>query len=85
VYPNPFNPLTRIEYALAEPGRVVVRVYNLAGRRVATLVDGTVGAGGHTAVWDGATDSGDRAASGVYFIRMEAGGFRGSEKLVLLK
>jgi hypothetical protein len=84
-YPNPFNPLTRIEYALAEPGRVALRVYNLAGRRVATLVDGPVTAGEHIAVWDGRTEGGRRAASGVYFVRMEAPGYEATRTMVLLK
>jgi len=84
-YPNPFNPLTTVEYALAAPGRVIIRVYNLAGRRVATLVDGPVTAGEHTAVWDGTTDRGHRAASGVYLVRMEAGGYCAAAKAVLLK
>jgi hypothetical protein len=83
--PNPFNPVTTIDYGLAVPGHVTLRVYDLAGRLVRTVVDAKRGAGGHTAMWDGRSDAGDRAASGVYFIRMEAPGYRASERLVLLK
>jgi hypothetical protein len=83
--PNPFNPTTTIEYSTAERARVGIRVYDLAGRLVRTLIDAERGPGEHEAVWDGTTDSGDRAASGVYFVRMETGGFRAAEKLVLLK
>jgi hypothetical protein len=85
VRPNPFNPVATVAYSVAERGRVAIRVYNLAGRVVATLVDGEREAGAYDAVWDGTTDDGCRAASGVYFIRMDADGYRAGEKLVLLK
>ena len=84
-FPNPFNPVTTVEYSIGGRGRVVIRVHNLAGRVVATLVDAEREAGEHEAIWDGTTDEGLPASSGVYFIRMEAGGYRASEKLVLLK
>jgi len=87
--PNPFNPCTTIEYSVAVSGRVTVRVYDLAGRVVRTLVDGDVEPGEHKVVWDGTTDAGLRAASGVYFLKMETAGhsdtFRATRKLVLLK
>jgi hypothetical protein len=83
--PNPFNPVTTIAYSVAAPGRVSLKIYDVAGRVVSTLVDGAHEPGEHEIPWGGATDSGDRAASGVYFIRMEAAGFRAVEKLVLLK
>jgi len=87
--PNPFNPATTIAYSLASRSRVTIRVYDVAGRVVTTLVDGEVDAGPHVIVWDGRTDSGERAASGVYFVRMETtgptDGFRATRKLVFLK
>ena len=87
--PNPFNPQTTIEYSVAVSGRVTMRVYDLAGRQVRTLVDRNVAPGEHHAIWDGTTDTGQRAASGVYFVRMEAAGhgdaFHATRKLVLLK
>ncbi|MCK4510975.1 hypothetical protein KAW64_04505, partial [bacterium] len=64
--PNPFNPSATIEYSIAAPGRVTIRVFDAAGRVVRTLVDREVEAGEHGAVWDGTTDTGQRAASGVY-------------------
>lgn len=84
-HPNPFNPITTIGYSTPAGGRLTIRVYDLAGRVVRTLVEGSVGAGEHTAIWDGTTDAGHRAASGVYFIRMEAPGFGASRTMVLLK
>jgi hypothetical protein len=87
--PNPFNPRTTIDYSVAAPGRVTVRVYDLAGRVVRTLVDRDVKSGEHKVVWDGTTDVGQRAASGVYFVKMETAGhtgaFHATRKLVLLK
>ncbi|MFH1689557.1 MAG: FlgD immunoglobulin-like domain containing protein [Candidatus Eisenbacteria bacterium] len=87
--PNPFNSLTTIEYSVAAESRVAIRVYDAAGLIVRTLVDASAGPGEHRAIWDGTTDTGQRAASGVYFIRMEASGehtsYREARKLVLLK
>ncbi len=83
--PNPFNPVTVIQYSVASTGRVRIVVYDLSGRVVRTLVDYTVEPGDYRATWDGTTDNGLRAASGVYFVRMEADGFLASRKAVLLK
>ena len=87
--PNPFNPRTTIEYSVAAPGHVTLRVHDLAGRVVRTLVDCDVEPGEHKVVWDGTTDAGRRAASGVYFAKMEVAGravaFRATRKLILLK
>jgi hypothetical protein len=87
--PNPFNPTTTIDYTVASPSRVMLRVFDVAGRVVRTLVDSHVAAGRRTATWDGTTDSGERAASGVYFVRMAATGsggtFSRSKKVVMLK
>jgi hypothetical protein len=87
--PNPFNPATTIAYSLAGRSRVIIRVYDVAGRVVTTLVDGEVEAGPHAIVWNGTTDSGERAASGVYFVKMEgagdAGVFGKVVKAVMLK
>ena len=84
--PNPFNPKTAIAYSIATDAHVLLRVFDAAGRLVRTLVDSQAEAGPHTVAWDGTTDAGDRAASGVYFVRMEAAGtFREARKVVLLK
>jgi len=87
--PNPFNPATTIAYSLAGRSHVTIRVYDLAGRIVRTLVDWEADPGEHTVVWDGTTDSGERAASGVYFVKMEGSGDAGSfsevRKAVMLK
>ena len=79
-YPNPFNPATTIEFALRREERVRMKIYDIRGALVATLVDGSRPAGMHTVRWNAA----DRAA-GVYFCVLQAGGLRQVRKMVLLK
>ncbi|HEX5133401.1 MAG TPA: T9SS type A sorting domain-containing protein, partial [Candidatus Krumholzibacteria bacterium] len=78
--PNPFNPTTQIRFALPAQSRVLLVVYNVAGQKVATLIDDTAPAGYHTVELD-ATG----LASGVYFYRLDAGSFSQTRKMVLLK
>ncbi|HPF34347.1 MAG TPA: S8 family serine peptidase [Candidatus Krumholzibacteria bacterium] len=78
--PNPFNPSTEIAFTLAQPGRVSLKVFNLKGELVETLVDGQLTAGAHARTFDAR----DRA-SGVYFYRLEAPGFSETRKMVMLK
>ncbi|HEY6572834.1 MAG TPA: FlgD immunoglobulin-like domain containing protein, partial [Candidatus Eisenbacteria bacterium] len=68
--PNPFNPETAIPFSTATRGRVSIRVFDVAGRLVRTLVDRTMPSGDSVARWNGDTDAGARAASGVYFYRI---------------
>lgn len=84
-HPNPFNPATTIRFELPRPGRVVLTIYNVSGQRVRTLVNRDYGPGRYRASWDGVTDGGGRASSGVYFYRLTAGPFSSVRKMVLLK
>ncbi|RJP76345.1 MAG: M6 family metalloprotease domain-containing protein [Candidatus Zixiibacteriota bacterium] len=79
-HPNPFNPETAIGYRLPAPGLITLRVYDTAGRVVTTLVNGWRDAGAHEVTFDGAG-----LASGVYLVRLEAGDFTQTQKIVLLK
>ncbi len=84
--PNPFNPTTTVSFVVAgSPTDVTLAVYDISGRRVATLVDGRVGPGEHKVVWDGTDASGRAVASGVYFARLESGAARDVAKMILLK
>ena len=83
--PNPFNPRTTIRYSLSAPEHVDLRIHDLRGRVVRTLVAAQRPAGWHRAVWDGRDDAGRRVASGVYFYRLAAGPFVESRKMLLLK
>ncbi|UCE24090.1 MAG: T9SS type A sorting domain-containing protein [Candidatus Zixiibacteriota bacterium] len=84
-YPNPFNPTTTIMYSLARKAHVELSIYNLLGQKVTTLVDETMPAGNHSAIWNGADDSGNRVASGVYLYQLRAGDYVESKKMILLK
>jgi flagellar hook assembly protein FlgD len=75
--PNPVQPstlATEIRFELAEPAWIALRLYDVAGRSVRTLVDGTFAAGEHLARWDGRDERGHRVAAGVYFYRLDADG-----------
>jgi hypothetical protein len=85
VTPNPFTGSTMISYTIPAASHATVRIYNVAGRLVRTLVDGAVEAGAHQAAWDGSDNEGRTVARGVYFCRMTAGEFSATEKVVLLK
>lgn len=83
--PNPFNPVTRIAYSLAQPGRVTLRVFDVTGRPVRTLVDGWMETGRYEATWDGRDSRGAEVASGVYFYQIDAPGLVTSKKMVVSK
>ncbi len=84
-YPNPFNPMTRIRYQIAEPGRVVLSIYNLRGQHVITLVDGFQTPGQYELNWDGRDHSGMPVASGVYIYRLFTQSADLSRKLALIR
>ena len=85
-YPNPFNPTTAIRFSLREPGHVAVRIYNVRGQLVTTLVDGVKPAGQiHDVRWNGKNAAGQSVASGVYFYRITASDFVKTKKMVLLR
>ena len=79
-YPNPFNPTTSIRYSIAKASIVSLKIYNILGQEVATLVNQHQTAGDYTTTFDAS-----RYASGVYFYRLNAGGFRQVRKMLLLK
>ena len=86
--PNPFNPSTTISYAIPESSievAVKLSVFNIRGQVVKTLVNESQAPGAYLVGWDGTSDTGQRVASGVYFYRLEAGGFISTRKMVVLK
>ncbi|HEM47160.1 MAG TPA: T9SS type A sorting domain-containing protein, partial [Alphaproteobacteria bacterium] len=84
-YPNPFNPLTTVRFGLRETGMARLGVYDAAGRLVRTLFEGRCPAGVWTVQWDGRDDAGRAVASGMYFCRLQAGAFRDTRKMILLR
>ncbi|MCX5800005.1 MAG: T9SS type A sorting domain-containing protein [Candidatus Eisenbacteria bacterium] len=84
-HPNPFNPVTRIEFGLDEQARVSLRIYDISGKVVRTLVQESMSAGRHNATWNGEDESGMAVASGIYVCRLEAGSKTALRKMVLLR
>ena len=84
-FPTPFNAEVTIPFALAEAGPVRLAVYNLMGQQVRVLADGWVEVGAHRVRWDGRTDAGVEAASGVYWAVLQAGGAVQTAKLALIR
>ena len=79
-YPNPFNPATTIAYEISASAHVDIKIYDILGREVATLVDGVQNPGSYRVTFDAS-----HIASGVYFYRLEAGSFVSVKKMLLLK
>ncbi|NQU06041.1 MAG: T9SS type A sorting domain-containing protein [Calditrichaeota bacterium] len=79
-YPNPFNPVTTISYQLPEPSLVSIRIYDIQGREITTLVDGEVKAGFHRTIWNGT-----EMPSGLYFVRLKASNRIFTQKVMLIK
>ncbi|GBD93021.1 hypothetical protein BMS3Abin05_00600 [bacterium BMS3Abin05] len=85
-YPNPFNPTTRIQFGLPGSSIVTVEIYDILGRKIATLVDGKqYSAGSHALRWNGKNDSGNLVESGTYFYRIITPEFTQTKKMVLMK
>jgi hypothetical protein len=84
-YPNPFNPTTTINFSMTRAGRVEVKVYDLIGHHVATLVSDYLPAGEHKVVWDGRDMQGRPVASGTYLYRLEVNGATLTRQMTLLK
>jgi hypothetical protein len=84
-YPNPFNPNCTVRFEIPKAGRVVIRLYDVSGACVRTLIDEWRDRGVHKEIWDGRGDTGSVLASGVYFCRIAAGDFVASKKIVLLR
>jgi hypothetical protein len=84
-YPNPFNPETVIKFTLPQDMPVTLKVYNILGQVVNTLVDEVLPAGDHSVIWNGKNGQGRDVASGVYFYRIKAGDFESIEKMTLLR
>ena len=84
-YPNPFRSHTRVGYVLSRGGAGELTVFDLQGRRVRSLVRGTLSPGPGAAIWDGRSDAGAAAAAGVYLVRLSAPGVQLSRRIVLTR
>ncbi len=84
-YPNPFNPTTTIEYDVAADAHIVIKIYNILGQEVATLVSDRRSVGRYRTVWNGKNDRGESVSSSVYFYRLQAGSVVKTRKMLLVK
>jgi hypothetical protein len=84
-YPNPMNPTATIRYTVGAPGRVTLRVFDVTGRVIKTLVDESRATGAYAVTWDGTNDRGEKVASGVFLYQFEAPGFKSAKKIVILQ
>jgi len=84
-YPNPFNPITSLQYDLTKDGVVNITIYDMMGRLVKTLVDGSQTAGFKTVQWDATNDRNEPISAGLYLYAMQKGQHRETGKMVLIK
>ena len=84
-YPNPFNPITTLRYDLPEDALVNITIYDMMGRVVKTMVNSQQNAGFKSVRWNATNDAGSPVSAGLYLYMIQAGEFRQTKKMVLLK
>jgi hypothetical protein len=84
-YPNPFNPNTVIRYSIVSPSLVSLKIFDILGREVKTLVNKEQVNGVYEVNWDGDDELGNKVSTGVYFYRLDAGDFVQTKKMMLIK
>jgi flagellar hook assembly protein FlgD len=84
-YPNPFNPITFIKYELEMESPVKITIYDMMGRLIKTLLNGSQTAGYKTIIWNATNDRNEPVSAGLYLYTIEAGHSRETRKMVLLK
>jgi len=84
-YPNPFNPVTTLRYDIPEDGFVNITIYDMMGRVVSNLVSSQQRAGYKSVRWNATNDAGQPVSAGIYLYQIQAGQFRQTKKMVLLK
>jgi len=84
-YPNPFNPTTKLRYDLSKSEYISINIYDHNGKHIKSLVNSIQGAGYRTIVWDATNNLGQPVSAGMYIYTIQAGGFRQTRKMILLK
>jgi hypothetical protein len=84
-FPNPFNPTTTISYSVPTSGPTTVKVYNLKGQEITTLVNNEMTSGNYSVVWNGTDSKGNSVSSGIYFVRVQNSGKAVTSKMLLSK
>jgi len=84
-YPNPFNSATIIKFQLSEDSHVILKIHNILGQEIKTLINEQKPAGIYYATWNGTDNQGKKASSGIYFYQIEAGDYTKVKKLIILQ
>jgi len=84
-FPNPFNPSTTIEYTVPKQSDISIKIYNLLGQEIRTLVNGSKAQGRYSVTWDGKDNAGRAVSTGIYFYRLNAPNFVETRKMVMIK
>lgn len=84
-FPNPFNPTTKIGYTIPQTSFVTLKVYDLLGREIKTLIEGEQLSGQHTVIWNGTNEVNEKVTSSIYFYKLEISGNAKTRKMILLK
>ena len=84
-YPNPFNPITNIKFNLSKFSKVELKVYNILGQEIKTLIEDNMKPGYYKITWDGKNSDGIKVASGIYIYRLKTEKFVKAKKMVLIK
>jgi hypothetical protein len=84
-HPNPFNPETRISFALSSASKTLIHIYNVKGEKIRNLLNEKLNAGHHSVIWNGTDESGRPVASGIYFYKFKTDNFTKTKKMLLLK
>ena len=84
-YPNPFNPETTLQYSIPTDGLVSIKVYDILGNKIKTLIEQWKSAGAHTEMWNGQNDNSQAVSSGVYFYQIKVGDKQVTKKMIFAK
>ncbi|MCK5051832.1 MAG: T9SS type A sorting domain-containing protein, partial [Candidatus Cloacimonetes bacterium] len=86
-YPNPFNPTTTISFNLTTENTKLteIKIYNIKGQKIKTLISAQLSAGQHSVIWDGKDSNDKQVGSGIYFYKMKTSNFQQTKKMILLK
>ena len=82
-FPNPFNPQTTIQFSIPNQSNVALEIYDIAGKKVKTLINERLDTGFYTINWDGKNEYGENVSSGIYFYILKAGNFKETRKMLL--
>ena len=84
-YPNPFNPITTIEYSIPQDCFINITIYNIKGQKVKQLVNNQITLGKHSIVWKGKDDNNKPVTSGIYLYKLKTDNFEKTKKMILMK